>query len=663
MRDNCIACIALLALGLGAGCHPQQAKVSGLLFRGPINAAGETSPSTVLIIPTNEADKGIEQKIQDYVRGIQKFIAGKSPDRDVKVMTDAEALQADLSDSSLWVYGTPKGNLWLAKYIAALPVTIEPNGITADRLYEGSDLRFISAWPNPQSPRKGMVIYTAQRAEDIVGINAVMHGPTDYLVARGQTLLLAANYVNKDGQWAFPLSRLDPAQATEDLDFFFKTIEQVHPNCRANLSKAGYKKLKERSYASLKQVGDAKGQVPVSVLALTAAEAAAALGDGHTACHLSPDLADSDDPSPCMPPFRLRWDAGHVTIDKTIGGLEGLAGARLLEINGRQFEEALAPILSRVSGERQAFRIMCFLNNQETLWALIRPVQGDEMTVTVRRGMDQPQTINVPLISLARYGQELPAVRHVYPTGSHEFHHDGRTCYWRYDSFNASDSGKKTIDAVFEDIRAHNVRNLIIDLRFNGGGSTGAADHILNYLTSKAYRDYSRIDVRLSRQLLKVQDLGMLGPFARLLQGHVVSSKLKYMKPADLGYKFEGTVYAMVGPYTFSSAADFTHVLQDFQIGTLVGRETGGLRQCFGDCPSFRMPHSNLSFSVSTKRFYTPVPKPGDTTHGSVPDIPVTDDQLAPFASAQDPEVAFTLDLIAKRATPNVKDGGRQSKQ
>ena len=110
----------------------------------------------------------------------------------------------------------------------------------------------------------------------------------------------------------------------------------------------------------MRQASDDKGRVPIRVLALTAAEAAAAIGDGHTACHLPAGLADPGDPSPCMPPFRLRWDAGHVVIDKTIGGLEHLAGARLLQINGQPFEQAIAPILARVSGERQAFRMISF---------------------------------------------------------------------------------------------------------------------------------------------------------------------------------------------------------------------------------------------------------------------------------------------------------------
>ncbi len=651
MRKNGITGIALLALCLGVSCHPQQARVSDALFHGPINGAWHSSRSIVLIVPTNEVDEATEQRIHDYVRRVQKLIIEKKlPDHQAKVVTDTEALQADLSQSCVAVYGTPQGNLWLAKYIAALPVVIEPSGIAADRMYKGSELRFISTWPHPQNPKCGMTIYTAQRAEDVIGMNSITHGPTDYLVAQGQTIVRAANYVNKEGQWAFPSFQLDLAQATQDLDFLFKTIERVHPNCRANLSKAGYKALKERSHETLRQASDDKGQVPIRVVTLTATEAAAAIGDGHTACHLSLDLIDAGDPSPCMPPFELRWDVGHVVIDKAIGGLERLAGARVLQVNGRPFEQAIAPVLAHISGERQEFRMIRFLRYQEVYWALVRPVRGEEMTVSIRQGTDEPQTVKVPLISQARYRQELLAARHVYPTDSHEFYHDNRTCYWRYDSFHLSDAATKATDAVFKDIREHNARTLIIDLRFNGGGSSMAAEYILDYLTSKPYRFASRASMKVSKQFLQTEQLGILGPVARLFQGCVVTVNMFPRRPRDMEYEFDGSVYAIIGPYTFSTASGFAHVLKDYHIGTLIGEETGGVRLCFGACLGFRMPHSNLPFSVSTKRIYAPIAKPGDATHGSLPDIPVTDAQLAPFLNADDPELAFVLDWVEKES-------------
>jgi hypothetical protein len=632
-------------------CQSPQAGTSNALFRGPINATGSTSQSTVLIVPTNEADKATEQRIHDYVRGMQKFIQERSPGRDVKVLTDAEALQADLSQSSVSVYGTPQGNLWLARYIAALPVIIEPNGITADRLYKGSNLRFISTWPHPQNPKMGVVIYTAQRADDVVGINGVMHGPT---------VVRSADYVTKEVRWTFPSFKLDLTQATEDLDFFFKTIEQVHPNYRANMSKADCRRIKDHSRAALKQACDRNGQVPISVLALTAAEAGAAFGDGHTACRLPAGLPDPSDPSPCMPPFRLRWEAGHVVIGEAIGGLEHLANARLLQINGKPLEETLTPVLARVSGERQAFRMKSFLDQQEVCWALVRPVQGDKTTVTIRRGADEPQTVSVPLISLERYRRELPAGPGRNSGGFHEFRHDGRTCYWQYNSFDASDSAKKAIDAVFKDIRDRGARNLIIDLRFNGGGNSEAAEYILSYITNEPYCVYSRVDAKLSKQFLRMQRFGWLTP---LVEGRVFHWRNggKLTKPADVEYRFEGSVYAIIGAGTFSSASDFAHVLKDFRIGTLVGEETGGLRHCFGDCPSFRMPHSNLLFTVSTKRFYAPIPKPDDEKRGTVPDIETTDERLARFMETDDPELAFVLDWIEKGGQPDTAPDLREA--
>jgi hypothetical protein len=75
-----------------------------------------------------------------------------------------------------------------------IPVKIETDKIIADSVYLGNDLRYITAWPNPQNHKVGVIIYTAQRAEDIVEINSVFHGPTDFVVAQGKNVIKSANY-------------------------------------------------------------------------------------------------------------------------------------------------------------------------------------------------------------------------------------------------------------------------------------------------------------------------------------------------------------------------------------------------------------------------------------------------------------------------------------
>ncbi len=163
-----------------------------------INAIVMDTPNAVIIVPTHETDVAVQQRIHAYARMIRdRFFVGRP------IITDQEALQRDLSSNSLIVYGSPTGNLWLAKHLPQLPVRIEAERILADAEYQGTNLRFITAWPNPQNPKKGVVMYTAQRAEDVLDINAVFHGPTDYVVARDEEVLQAGYYVKTDGRWNF----------------------------------------------------------------------------------------------------------------------------------------------------------------------------------------------------------------------------------------------------------------------------------------------------------------------------------------------------------------------------------------------------------------------------------------------------------------------------
>lgn len=436
--------------------------------------------------------------------------------------------------------------------------------------------------------------------------------------------------------------------ALEDMDFFFKTVKQVHPNHLANITVKEYESLKNRCRAALDEENQMHGTISKSFLALTVAEAAAALGDGHTYCSPGPDLVNVSDRTLLMPPFKMGWKAGHIVITYTIDKLKHLKGARLLKINDTDINEFLEPILTKISGERQAFRISSFLRRQQIYWALIQPVPQKKMQIIISRGFEEPHTMTVDLIDLPRY-RETFGHESGYPEPSrYWFYHDNRTCYWRYNSFNYSEPGRKHIDDVFAAIREKNAENLIIDLRFNGGGNSMAADYIMNYITSKPYCLYSGSDVKISRQIPHKEQFGIFSIFMR---GRIIKyrNKGKLKKPTDMGYRFPGRVYALIGPATYSSASDFAAALKDFGIAILVGEETGGLRECFGDAPRFPMPNSGIQFGVSHKHWYAPVPKPGDNKRGEMPDIAINDELLAPYMNANDPVLAFALNIIEKQ--------------
>ncbi len=172
----------------------------GFDFTGPINSAfiWLEKEAIVVITPTNEIDKDIGRAIADYAKTIKEEFFAEG-----KLVTDIEALDMDLKDHSIITYGTVEGNLWLAEHKENLPFKIEADAIEADRLYEDTNMVYISALPNPYNPNNGMVIYTAQRAVDIVGINSVFHGPTDYVITKDGAELKSGNYVKERSNWSF----------------------------------------------------------------------------------------------------------------------------------------------------------------------------------------------------------------------------------------------------------------------------------------------------------------------------------------------------------------------------------------------------------------------------------------------------------------------------
>jgi C-terminal processing protease CtpA/Prc len=69
---------------------------------------------------------------------------------------------------------------------------------------------------------------------------------------------------------------------------------------------------------------------------------------------------------------------------------------------------------------------------------------------------------------------------------------------------------------------------------------------------------------------------------------------------------FNGDLYLLVGPNTFSSANMFAAVIQDNRIGAIIGEPTGNQPTCYGEPLSFTMPVTGIRFRISHKQFFRP---------------------------------------------------------
>ena len=66
--------------------------------------------------------------------------------------------------------------------------------------------------------------------------------------------------------------------------------------------------------------------------------------------------------------------------------------------------------------------------------------------------------------------------------------------------------------------------------------------------------------------------------------------------------RFDGQVCVLIGPLTFSSAVDLADGIKTYKLATLVGEETGGRPNTFGEVYSFRTPDTGFLVGVSSAR-------------------------------------------------------------
>ncbi|MFD2921572.1 S41 family peptidase [Terrimonas rubra] len=134
----------------------------------------------------------------------------------------------------------------------------------------------------------------------------------------------------------------------------------------------------------------------------------------------------------------------------------------------------------------------------------------------------------------------------------------GNTGYLVLNSF-SDDSLTAKYDSLFPEIAK--TKNLVIDIRYNGGGEGSYGYHILRTLTDKAFKT--------SLAKTTVYE-GYPVPGTKWIeqpQGSITPDRKRF---------YDKPIVLLIGPRTFSAAEDFAIVFEDIKRGQLVGESTGG---------------------------------------------------------------------------------------
>jgi len=220
------------------------------------------------------------------------------------------------------------------------------------------------------------------------------------------------------------------------------------------------------------------------------------------------------------------------------------------------------------------------------------------------------------------------------------------------------DRFKNFLKETFARIQKEGITDLIIDLRENGGGFSELLDPLLGYITNKPVVGGLHFEIKVSKQIkdyyrstlrwyVKWLPIQYVHPTWRKIwsadEGDMVSIERQPKKPENNPSRFDGQIYLLIGPKTYSTAQGFAAAVQDYKLGTLIGEETGGTACSFGEWYPFDLPNTRLWVFVSTKR----IPRPSGICDGQgvVPDYEVNQ-SLEDSNQGIDTIMKFTEDLI-----------------
>jgi C-terminal processing protease CtpA/Prc len=175
---------------------------------------------------------------------------------------------------------------------------------------------------------------------------------------------------------------------------------------------------------------------------------------------------------------------------------------------------------------------------------------------------------------------------------------------------------KRFYRKTFKQIQSLNYKNIVLDVRNNGGGLISNSTALTKYLAQSKFKVADTIfaNKRFSQYNKYIKNrfwygVSMLFLTTKRTDGkqHFGFYERRYYKPKNR-YHFDGAVYIIIGGNSFSATTLFTTAIQKQANVTTVGEETGG--GAYGNSavyiPDITLPYSKLRVRLPVFRLVIP---------------------------------------------------------
>lgn len=443
--------------------------------------------------------------------------------------------------------------------------------------------------------------------------------------------------LNSDGRDTSMLFSAEELKS--DLNFLVKTSQDVHPCLYSAVDSSTFQ-------SSVKKVNGLLNH-PMTRLEFyrLAAPLLEPLKNGHT-CLLLPaeEWQNFIDRGGRYFPYGISFDENSgIRVTSCRDSSNMLApGTRILTINNLSADSLFNAFLSYRGGERDKwqntvtsnwFRRYLWLNGISAPYEISYLASSSGKKIIFKSDGVSQTSSNSQISSSV----EPPYAFEMLP---------GNIGYMNYKSMESDDVSNpfgEFLKRVFTELKEKSSRGLIVDLRHNGGGNAKYGYMLLSYITEKPFRMHAMKAWKSSAQYKEemrkripwwvewvsyrpVIWLAALfnenGKMFTASDGDIVELKTEEKAPASNPLLFHGKVCFLIGTDTFSSAMLLANAVSDYKLACLIGEETGGIPNEFGEVYYFKLPNTHLRVSMPSALF---IRANGDRQNrrGVLPDIEV----------------------------------------
>lgn len=212
----------------------------------------------------------------------------------------------------------------------------------------------------------------------------------------------------------------------------------------------------------------------------------------------------------------------------------------------------------------------------------------------------------------------------------------------------------------FKKIDSLGIKNLILDIRENGGGTEGNEDYVFSYLTDKPYNKYKDVEISaFTFSFYEYTDTHTKADIeefeADIKKEHYLHADGRILRKDGIveteplkPNPYKGKIYVLTSGWTYSGGAEFASLIRQHTDATFIGEEVGG--GFYGNTSGYglklTLPNTMISVEIPMLKFSLDVDK-GTWGRGVIPDHKVQN-TIVDYESGNDAVLEFARNLTIK---------------